>query len=120
MKKTVVKETVDMRLLKPGVWSGLWSRNSNFQLQASKVFDSGSRTISPLKTKKHCIYLHNSLAPQTMSVEVETKFQAPVQAGQSYLGSPSTVLVLVHSHDRGFARNRSRWSGVDLQEINMS
>jgi len=28
--------------------------------------------------------------------------------------------VLVHSHVRGFARNRSRWLGVDLQDINMS
>ena len=45
---------------------GLWSRSLNFgprvQLQTSKIFGSGSRTIRSIKN--HCLY--NSLAPQTI------------------------------------------------------
>ena len=47
--------------------SGLWSRNSNFRLQASNFFDSGSRTIRSIKTQNlgiTCITrLPNKLCP---------------------------------------------------------
>jgi len=39
-------------------------------------FGSSSKTIWSKKSEKTLLYLHNSLAPQTVSVEPEPKFQA--------------------------------------------
>jgi len=39
--------------------------------------------FGPLKTKNHCIYQNNWLAPQIMSLELEPKFQGPASAPPS-------------------------------------
>jgi len=71
--------------------AGLWSRNSNFRLLGSRsrhlncwlwlrlqhLEDFGS------KLKSIVLYLYNSLAQQTISVGLETKFQAPAPSPSS-------------------------------------
>jgi len=71
--------------------AGLWSRNSNFSLLGSRsrhlncwlclwlqhLEDFGS------KLKSIVLYLYNSLAQQTISVGLETKFQAPAPSPSS-------------------------------------
>jgi len=56
-----------------------------FWLQHLKVFDTGSEMIWSVGNKKSLYYLRNSLSPQTMSVEPEPKFQAPVPPSEIYL-----------------------------------
>jgi len=58
-----------------------WIRH---RLQHLEVFSSGSRTIRSIKILKPLYYLYNSLSPQTMSMELEPKFQAPIPPSKTF------------------------------------
>jgi len=63
-----------------------------FPAPAQHLEVSGSRMIWSIENWKPLYYLYNPLAPQTMSVEPEPKFQA--SAIQNCLGSDFTALVV--------------------------